>query len=72
MMQEVQSHLLQHAHIVQIQGDGYRLEDKRKVNAPWLLYCMAQNVGRVHHDAGAHARRRRKRYDGRSEMRPTA
>jgi transposase len=50
----------------------FSLRGKRKVNTQWLLYCMVHNIGKVHRYAGTHARRRRKRYDGRSEMRQTA
>ena len=50
----------------------FSLRGKRKVNTQWLLYCMVHNIGKVHRYAGTHARRRRKRYDGRLEMRQTA
>ena len=49
----------------------FSLRGKRKVNTQWLLYCMVHNVGKVHRYAGTHARRRRKRYDGRSQMHQT-
>jgi transposase len=49
----------------------FSLRGKRKVNTQWLLYCMVHNIGKVHRYAGTHARKRRKRYDGRSQMQQT-
>jgi hypothetical protein len=50
----------------------FSLRGKRKVNTQWLLYCMVHNIGKVHRYAGTHTRRRRKRYDRRSEIQQTA
>jgi len=50
----------------------FSLRGKRKVNTQWLLYCMVHNIGKVHRYAGTRARRRRKRYDGRSQMQQPA
>jgi hypothetical protein len=50
----------------------FSLRGKRKVNTQWLLYCMVHNIDKVHRYAGTRARKRRKRYDGCSEMRRTA
>jgi hypothetical protein len=50
----------------------FSLRGKRKVNTQWLLYCLVHNIGKLHRYAGTPARKRRKRYDGRSQMRQTA
>src|SRR5712691_6456500 len=49
----------------------FSLRGKRKVNTQWLLYCLVHNIGKLHRYADTHARKRRKRYDGRSQMQQT-
>jgi len=49
----------------------FSLRGKRKVNTQWLLYCLVHNIGKLHRYADRHAKKRRKRYDGRSQVQQT-